>query len=165
MYCFLLNRLLTFHWQAFGEYFLKHFLIENDYGIVSENAGYPSPSNPASSPALTACVCVCGWVWVCTCVHLFVSYSVAPQTVAHKALVSMEISRQEYCSGFSVPLPDPLIELVSLTSPELAGGFFPLAPSILYVIDAQTELGEEKQAQKIMPWGSISLAFITCMVF
>ena len=93
------------------------------------------------------------------------SYSVTPQTVAHKAPVSMEISRQEYCSGFSFPLPDPLIELVSLTSPELAGGFFPLAPSILYVIDAQTELGEEKQAQKIMPWGSISLAFITCMVF
>ena len=66
MYCFLLNRLLTFHWQAFGEYFLKHFLIENDYGIVSENAGYPSPSNPASSPALTACVCV----WVGVGVHM-----------------------------------------------------------------------------------------------
>ena len=40
----------------------------------------------------------------------------------------MEFSRQEYWSGlpFSPPghLPDPGIELVSLTSPALAGGFF-----------------------------------------
>ena len=77
----------------------------------------------------------------------------------------MDISRQEYCSGFLFPPPDPLIELVSLTSPELAGGFFPLVPPIMYVTDAPTELGEEKQAQKIMPWGSVSLAFVTCMVF
>ena len=72
---YILNRLLTFHWEAFGEYFLKHFLIENDYGIVSENAGYPSPSNPASSPALTGCVYLCVGVHVraLSTVQLFVT--------------------------------------------------------------------------------------------
>ena len=77
----------------------------------------------------------------------------------------MEISRQENCNGFLFSPPDPLIELVFLTSPELAGGFFPLVPPIMYLTDAPIELGEEKQAQKIMPWGSVSLAFMTCMVF
>ena len=40
----------------------------------------------------------------------------------------MEFSRQEQCSGVSFPtpreLPDPGIELMSLGSPTLAGGFF-----------------------------------------
>ena len=40
----------------------------------------------------------------------------------------MEFSRQEYWSGLSFPTPgdlrDPEIELASLASPVLAGGFF-----------------------------------------
>ena len=49
-------------------------------------------------------------------------------TVAHQAPVSMGLSRQEYWNGlpwpFSGYLPDSVIELVSLMSPTLAGGFF-----------------------------------------
>ena len=56
-----------------------------------------------------------------TCVWLIV----APWTVAHQALLSLEFSRQEYWSGSPFPspgdLPNPGIEPVS---PELAGGFF-----------------------------------------
>ena len=48
--------------------------------------------------------------------------------VACQAPLSMGFSRQEYWSGlpYSPPgdLPDPGIEIVSLTSPALAGGFF-----------------------------------------
>ena len=51
-----------------------------------------------------------------------------PWTVAHQALLCMGFSRQEYWSGFpcypSGDLPKPGIELESLTSPALAGGFF-----------------------------------------
>jgi len=47
--------------------------------------------------------------------------------VAHQAPLSMEFSRQEYCSRLPFPppegLPDPGIKLVS-ESPALAGGFF-----------------------------------------
>ena len=49
-------------------------------------------------------------------------------TVAHKAPLSMELSRQQYWSGLPCPppghLPDPGIEPVSLQSPTLASGFF-----------------------------------------
>ena len=48
--------------------------------------------------------------------------------------VHMGFSRQEYWSGvpFSIPgdLPDPGIELLSLVSTALAGGFFTTAPPI-----------------------------------
>ena len=47
-----------------------------------------------------------------------------PWTVAFQAPLSMEFSRQEYCSELLCPLPDPGIELASLTSPALAGRFF-----------------------------------------
>ena len=51
-----------------------------------------------------------------------------PWTVAHQALLSMGFSRQEYWSGLPCPppgeLPDARLELVSLMSPALAGGFF-----------------------------------------
>ena len=52
----------------------------------------------------------------------------APSTVVHQALLSMEFFKQEYRSR--VPflplgdLPNPGTEPVSLASPELAGGFF-----------------------------------------
>ena len=69
-------------------------------------------------------MCVHVYVCVVSCVQL----SETPWNLAHQAPLSMEFSRQEYWSGlpFSPPghLPDPGIELVSLTSPALAGGFF-----------------------------------------
>ena len=53
---------------------------------------------------------------------------VTPWTVAHKALLSMGFSRQEYWIKLPFPssgdLPDPGIEPASLTSSALAGGFF-----------------------------------------
>ena len=71
-----------------------------------------------------ASVCVC--VYVCVCVsHLAVSDSVKPWTVVCQASLSMEFSRQEHCSGLSLPspgdLPNPGIEPLS---PALAGRFF-----------------------------------------
>ena len=57
-------------------------------------------------------------------VHLFVTL----WAVARQAPLSMGFSRQEYWSGLPCPspgdLPDPGIEPMALTSPELAGGFF-----------------------------------------
>ena len=53
---------------------------------------------------------------------------VTPWTVALQAPLSMGVSRQEYWSGLPCPppadLPDPGIELMSFTSPALAGSFF-----------------------------------------
>ena len=50
-------------------------------------------------------------------------------TVVHQAPLSMGFSRQEYWSGLPCPppgnFPDPEIETVALTSPTVAGGFFP----------------------------------------
>ena len=54
-------------------------------------------------------------------------------TVAHQDPLSMGFSRQESWSGLPCPppgdLPDPGIELASLSSSALAGGFFPLVPA------------------------------------
>ena len=51
-----------------------------------------------------------------------------PWTVAHQAPLSIGFSKQEYRSALPCPPPgdlsDPGIELVSLTSAALAGGFF-----------------------------------------
>ena len=53
---------------------------------------------------------------------------VTPWTVALQAPLSLGFSRQEHWSGLPCPLPgdlpDPGIELASLMSPALAGGFF-----------------------------------------
>ena len=53
---------------------------------------------------------------------------VTPWTVTHQLLLSMDFSKQEHWSGLSFPppgdLPNPGIELGSLESPALAGGFF-----------------------------------------
>ena len=55
-----------------------------------------------------------------------------PWTVAHQVPLSMGFPRQGYWSGLSFPapedLPDPGIELASLASPALAGGFFATVP-------------------------------------
>ena len=57
-----------------------------------------------------------------------VSDCVTLWTVAHQAPLSTGFSRQEYRCGLPCPLPgdlpDPGIELVSLMSPGLAGGYF-----------------------------------------
>ena len=56
-----------------------------------------------------------------------VQFYVTPGTVAHRAPLSMEFSRQEYWSGLPFPspgeLPDLRIKSVSLMSPALAGFF------------------------------------------
>ena len=68
-----------------------------------------------------ACVCVLSH---CSSVQLFV----ASWTIACQAPLSIGFSRQEHWSGLPCPSPgdllDPVIEPVSLTSPELAGRFF-----------------------------------------
>ena len=62
-----------------------------------------------------------------------VRLSVTLWTLAHQAPLSMGFSRQEYCRGlpWTPPgdLPDPGIELGSLKSPALAGGFFTTSAS------------------------------------
>ena len=62
-----------------------------------------------------------------------VSDSATLWTVAHQAPLSMGFSRQEYRSVLPCPppghLPDPGIELVSLMSPALSGGFFTTSPT------------------------------------
>ena len=67
-------------------------------------------------------LCVC--VQSLSCVQLFAT----PWTIACQAPLSMGFFRQEYWSGLPFPppgdLPNPGIELVSLVSPVLAGGFF-----------------------------------------
>ena len=73
-----------------------------------------------------------------------------PQTVAHQAPLSIDFARQECWSGLLYPspgiLPDPGIELVSLTSPALAGSFF--TPSVTWEAPQQADLilifGEHK---------------------
>ena len=53
------------------------------------------------------------------------SDSVVAWTVAHQALLSMEFSRQEYCSGLPFPTPGDFPDSGDLpASPALAGGFF-----------------------------------------
>ena len=62
-----------------------------------------------------------------SCVRPFVT----PWTVALQAPLSMGFSRQEWWSGLSRPLPGELphpgIELMSLKSPVLTGGFFSIS--------------------------------------
>ena len=70
---------------------------------------------------------------VCVLVTQSCQLYVTPWTVVCQAPLSMECSRQEYWSGlpFSSPgdFPDPEIEPMSATSPELAGWFFSLLAS------------------------------------
>ena len=74
--------------------------------------------------AMLECVCI----FPLSCVFLFATHS----TVACQAPLSMEFSRQKYCSGLPFPTPGDLpnlgIESVSLVSPALAGKFFTSVP-------------------------------------
>ena len=73
---------------------------------------------------------LCMYMLVCVYTKLLyhVQLFVALWTVDHQAPLSMEFSRLEYWSGLPFPtpgdLPDPGIQLVSLASSTLAGGFF-----------------------------------------
>ena len=92
---------------------------------------HPSPSFhrlqpfPFSRASLgPTCVCVC--VYAHSYARSVMSDSfVTPWTVAHKALLSMGFSRQEYWSGLSFPSPgDPPDTGMEPVPPALAGGFF-----------------------------------------
>ena len=76
------------------------------------------------------CVCVCARARAHTLSHFsHVRLFVTPCTVAHRAPLSMEFSRQEYWSGLPFPspgdLPDPWIEP---GSPALQAGSLPSEP-------------------------------------
>ena len=66
------------------------------------------------------------------CACSAVSDSVTSWTVACQAPLSMEFSRQEYWRELLFPtpgdLPDPRVELMSLVSLAVAGGFFSTVP-------------------------------------
>ena len=73
-------------------------------------------SEPLGKPVYTYMVC-----YSLSHVLLFAT----PWSVAHQAPLSVEVSRQEYWSGFPFPPPGDLldrIEPVALMSPALAGG-------------------------------------------
>ena len=65
------------------------------------------------------CVCVCVCTRSLNCIWLFAT----PWTITRQAPLSVKFSRQEYCSGFSLPvsgdLPNPGIEPMVFVSPEL----------------------------------------------
>ena len=71
-------------------------------------------------------LCLC-YAQLFSCVQFFVT----PWTVARQAPLPMDFPRHEYWSGlpFLTPgdLPNPGIEVVSLASPAVAGGFFTTA--------------------------------------
>ena len=77
--------------------------------------GWPSPCRLAQSACMLSHF---------SCVQYFATL----WTVAHQAPLSIGFSRQEYWSGLPRlslgDLPNPGIELASLMSPALAGGFF-----------------------------------------
>ena len=83
------------------------------------------------------CICRCVYMCVCmycVCVFSHVQLFATRWTVACQALLSLEVSRQEYWSGLPFPttedLSDPGIEPISLASPMLIGGFFTTAPPV-----------------------------------
>ena len=54
----------------------------------------------------------------------------------------MGFSGQEYWSGLPFPSPDPGIEPMSLGSPELAAGSFPLAPLVTQMVKISPAMRE-----------------------
>ena len=71
-------------------------------------------------------------VSVCAPMLSCVQFFVTPWTIAHKAPLSLGLSRQEYWSGLPCPppgnLPHPGIKPASPLSPALAGRFFTTEP-------------------------------------
>ena len=72
---------------------------------------------------------------MCVCAQLLglILLFVTPWTITCEAPLPMEFSRQEYWSGLPFPPPrdllNPRIDLGSLASPALVGGFFTMAPA------------------------------------
>ena len=91
----------------------------------------------ATNQLTTNIHCACCMLSCFSCVRVFAS----PWIVARQAPLSMGFSRQEYGGGLPFPppghLPDPGIELASLMSSELAGGF--LTTSATWAAPAQSE--------------------------
>ena len=90
---------------------------------------------------------------MCACILSHVRLFETPWTVAHPAPLSMEFSRQEYCSElpFTSPgdIPDPGILHESLESPSLTGKFFTIAPLVkLIIVSLKTQLTLYKQIDK-----------------
>ena len=82
--------------------------------------------------------------WCCSCVlsrFSCVRLFVTPWTIARQAPLCIRVYRQEYYSGLPYPppgeLPDPGIELMSLKSPALAGGFFTTSTTLVALKGAQ----------------------------
>ena len=75
---------------------------------------------------------------MCACILSHVRLFATPWTIAHPAPLSMEFSRQEYCSELPFPspgdIPDPGILHESLESPSLTGKFFSTAPLVKLII-------------------------------
>ena len=106
------------------------------------------------------CVCVC----VCVCVHILSHFwlFVTIRTVVQQAPLSMKLSRQGYCSGFSFPfpgdLPNPGVEPASLASPTLTGRFFfiPRKPSsgrtLIAALFTTTETWKQSQCLSMDEW-------------
>ena len=68
-------------------------------------------------------------MYVCVCVPSIPSDSATPETVAHKAHLSMEFPGQEYWNGLPFPSSGDLPNLdIKPTSPSLAGRFFTTDP-------------------------------------
>ena len=67
-----------------------------------------------------------GLEWGCCLVaELYLTLLTTPQTVAHKASLSMGFSRQEYWNGFPASPPGNLPNLgIKPDSPAVAGEFF-----------------------------------------
>ena len=89
----------------------------------------------------------------CACVLSHIRLFAAPWTVAWKAPLPMEFSRQEYQHGVPFPtpgnLPNPGVKPVSLASLALAGGFFTTSaawavPSSTYQNKIWEHLGKNK---------------------
>ena len=97
-------------------------------------------------------------VWVLSrfiCLWLFATL----WTVVCQVPLSMGFSRQEYCSGLPFPptwdLPEPGIELLSLMSPALAGGFFTSSTTWEALTGKVKQLDEE--IPKALPCWSVTI--------
>ena len=98
----------------------KKFFIKRDHRYIVED-NFLHFTVLCMAEIQIACACVLSSL-------SSVQFCVTLWTVAHQSSLSMGFSRQEYWCGLQClppgDLPDPGIELTSLTSPALAGGFF-----------------------------------------
>ena len=119
----------SFIWDFIENYtqeLASQIALRNCSQVGSEQPGY---------------ICLWGWEvhvikhtswYMCAQLLSFVQLFAAPWTIAYKASLSMEPSRQEYWSGLPFPtlrdLPDPGIELQSLSHLHRQVDSLPLAP-------------------------------------